>query len=281
MKLYAISDLHLANRAAREALLEMPPFPDDWLILAGDIAEKLSYLEMALRQLSARFARLIWVPGNHDLWTVPGAAGEGGLRGEHKYRAMVEICRQHGVITPEDPYPVWEGEGPRAVLVPLFLLYDYSYRPDDVPFDRVVEWAMEQESVCSDEYVLHPDPFPSRQAWCAARCAQTEQRLASLPADLPTVLINHFAMRQDTLRLYRVPRFSPWCGTRRTEDWHRRYRALAVVFGHQHVPGTLWRDGVRFEEVSLGYPRQWSRERGIASYLRQILPVPSGTVPPG
>ena len=30
-------------------------------------------------------------------------------------------------------------------------------------------------------------------------------------------------------------------------------------------------DGVRFEEVSLGYPRQWSAARGITSYLRQIL----------
>jgi hypothetical protein len=34
-------------------------------------------------------------------------------------------------------------------------------------------------------------------------------------------------------------------------------------------------DGVRFEEVSLGYPRDWLQEMGIAAYLRQILPAPA------
>lgn len=59
-----------------------------------------------------------------------------------------------------------------------------------------------------------------------------------------------------------------------TEDWHIRFRALAVVSGHLHMRATRWRDGVRFEEVSLGYPRQWEVSRGVGEYLRQILPVP-------
>ncbi len=273
MKLYAISDLHLANRVAREALAELPDFPDDWLILAGDVSERLDHLAAALELLKRRFARLVWVPGNHDLWTIQEGAGA-SLRGETKYLALVELCRSLDVLTPEDAYPIWTGEGPCCVIAPLFLLYDYSFRPDDVPLEQVVAWALEEESVCSDEFVLHPDPYPSRQAWCAARCDQTELRLAALPSTLPTILINHFPLRRDLLRLFRVPRFSPWCGTRRTEDWHQRFRALVVVSGHQHVPCTLWRDGVRFEEVSLGYPRQWSQAAGIAAYLRQILPAP-------
>jgi hypothetical protein len=52
-----------------------------------------------------------------------------------------------------------------------------------------------------------------------------------------------------------------------------RFRAEVVVTGHLHVPGTLWRDGVRFEEVSLGYPAQWQwRGAGPGQLLRQILP---------
>jgi hypothetical protein len=50
----------------------------------------------------------------------------------------------------------------------------------------------------------------------------------------------------------------------------------AVVYGHTHRRATDHLDGVRFEEVSLGYPRDWSQEAGIASYLRQILPAPGG-----
>jgi hypothetical protein len=33
------------------------------------------------------------------------------------------------------------------------------------------------------------------------------------------------------------------------------------------------REHTRFEEVSLGYPKQW--ERGIDDYVRQILPPPA------
>ena len=46
--------------------------------------------------------------------------------------------------------------------------------------------------------------------------------------------------------------------------------------GHLHVRTTDWIDGVRFEEVSLGYPRHWRRDRGIDGYLREILPGPAG-----
>jgi hypothetical protein len=44
------------------------------------------------------------------------------------------------------------------------------------------------------------------------------------------------------------------------------------VHGHLHIRGRSWRQGVPFEEVSLGYPRQWDQGLGMASYLRQILP---------
>ena len=52
------------------------------------------------------------------------------LRGEERYQHLVAMCRELGVITPEDPYPVWPGPGGPAVIVPLFLLYDYTFRPD-------------------------------------------------------------------------------------------------------------------------------------------------------
>ena len=272
MKLYAISDLHLRYEATRAALQALRPHPDDWLIVAGDVGETEQHLRFALTILRRRFARLLWVPGNHDLWTVPPHPGE--PRGVEKYERLVSICREHGALTPEDPYPEWTGEGPRAILAPLFLLYDYSFRPDDVPVDEAVEWAAEENLLCSDEVLLHPDPYPTRQAWCAARLAVTEPRLRAAAAQAPLVLINHFPLRQDLAVLPRIPRFSIWCGTRATEDWHRRYRALAVVYGHLHIRRTSHRDGVRFEEVSLGYPKDWDESRGIEPYLREILPGP-------
>ena len=272
MKLYAISDLHVGYKANRDALYDLASYPDDWLILGGDIGETAEQLDFVLARLTPRFATLLWVPGNHELWTLSDDRPE--LRGEDKYQHLVSLCRRYGVLTPEDPYPVWPGAGRPCVLAPLFLLYDYSFRPDHVAQENAVSWAMESGILCTDEARLHHDPYPSRRAWCEQRCHLTASRLAEIPEAYSTVLINHFPLRRDVVRLSRIPRFSIWCGTRRTEDWHLRFRALVVVSGHLHMRATDWRDGVRFEEVSLGYPRHWKPERGLTGYLREILPGP-------
>jgi 3',5'-cyclic AMP phosphodiesterase CpdA len=274
MRLLAISDLHVGYPANREAVERTPRYPNDWLIVAGDVGETTNHLDQALELLVDRFARIIWVPGNHELWTRPANSGS---RGAQKYTELVGICRKHGAITPEDPYPVWPGEGGPHLIAPLFVLYDYSFAPAGMTPERAVAWASEHDIVCTDEFLLHPDPYPSRAAWCQARCVATERRLgeALVSTPYPTVLINHFPLRRELVRLPRIPRFAIWCGTERTRDWHTRFRAAAVVYGHLHQRGSQSVDGVRFEEVSLGYPRDWRpSDAGLAPYLRQILPSP-------
>ena len=275
MRLLAISDLHLANPINRAAIADVPDHGDDWLILGGDIAERDDHLRDAFSCFKARFQQVIWVPGNHELWSVrrPGYAP---LRGVARYRHVVDLARAHGIITPEDPFPLWLNVAvgqPALVIAPMFLLYDYSFRPDDVRLDQVRAWAAAERATCSDEIYLWPDPYPSRQAWCAARLAATEARLSALDANTRTVLINHWPLRRDLVHLPRAPRFSPWCGTQATDDWHRRFRADVVVSGHLHIRRTDHRDGCRFEEVSLGHPKQWRQERGMAAYMREILPA--------
>ncbi|MEM9487488.1 MAG: metallophosphoesterase [Myxococcota bacterium] len=275
MKLYAISDLHVGFPDNRAALDQVPPHPLDWLILAGDIGETEDHLAATLDALGPRFRQLIWCPGNHELWTT--RLGEAA--GQDKYERLVELCRERGVLTPEDDYPVWQGEGGPHLIAPMFLLYDYTFRPESIPVAEAVEWAAESGIRCADEDLLQPDPYPSRQAWCHARVAITEARLtAALSVHrCPSILINHFPLKRSLARLPAIPRFQIWCGTQLTENWHTRFRAAAVVTGHLHIRSTQWIDGVRFEEVSLGYPdRQWRRDRGIAGYLRPILPHPAG-----
>lgn len=271
MRLLAISDLHLGHPKNRERLPTIGASPDDWLILAGDVGETEAHLTLAFDYLRPRFARLIWVPGNHELWTtsrVPDAPA-----GDPRYQSLVALARSYGVVTPEDPFPVWPDPQRPTVIAPMFTLYDYSFRPDGMPVEDVVAWAAAENSVCADEYLLHPAPYRTRAAWCAARTDLTEARLAAVPGSYATVLVNHFPLRRAHARLPRVPRFAPWCGTRRTEDWPERFRARAVVFGHLHIRRTFEETGVAFHEVSLGYPRQWDQERTIASYLRVILEV--------
>lgn len=271
MRLWAISDIHVGNAENRSFIEALPARPDDWLILGGDIGETPDQLRFVLRTLGARFRRLVWVPGNHDLWTT----SSGSLRGEEKYCALVALCRAHGVLTPEDPYELFN-DGTRSYLIaPLFTLYDYSFCPAGMSPRAARAWALESGIECADEHLLHPDPYPSREDWCAARCALTEARLTRALAthDVPTVLVSHFPLRAELARLPSIPRFSIWCGTHRTRDWHVRFRAAVVVFGHLHIPQSRTIDGVRFEEVSLGYPRQWKARKRAITLPRQLLPL--------
>jgi hypothetical protein len=82
----------------------------------------------------------------------------------------------------------------------------------------------------ADEGRLHADPYPSVADWCRDRVTATESRLAEIVG--PTV--------------------------------------LAAVYGHLHIPRTSYHDGVRFEEVSVGYPREW-RRRGAAPPLPRVI----------
>jgi len=277
MKLLALSDLHLGFPDNRAALENLPAYPEDWLILAGDVCETQKTLKYAFESLTPKFRQLIWVPGNHELWTLP--RHEETLRGEYKYRSLIDLCRQFKVITPEDPYPNWTCEDKSYILAPLFLLYDYSFRPDEIPEGEAIEWAMSEGILCTDESLLHPDPYPSRQAWCESRCNYTFRRLeqaASASPESSFILINHFPLRRDLALTPRVPRFSIWCGTRKTEHWHTHFNVSAVVSGHLHIRRTAYRDGVRFEEVSLGYPHQWkSKNWSPTQFVKQIIPEES------
>jgi len=276
MKLYAISDIHLGFEVNRQAFAALSYHPHDWLILAGDIGETSAHLEFALRIATQRFAKVLWVPGNHDLWTTSTLADS--ARGEEKYQQLVRLCRSYNVLTPEDPFAVWPGSpGPHTIAL-LFLLYDYSFRPTHVTAGAAVRWAMESGVLCADEELLHPDPYPSRQAWCEDRCRAAEQALRQAADHGPLILVNHFPLREELAQLPFLPRFSIWCGTKRTEDWHLRFNARVVVSGHLHIPTTKWTDGVRFEEVSFGYPRQRHSGRRIDHYLREILPCSLSTM---
>jgi 3',5'-cyclic AMP phosphodiesterase CpdA len=270
-KLLAVSDLHVSHQENREVVESLrPTSPDDWLLVAGDVADKVQDIEWTLKTLKDRFARIIWVPGNHDLWTVNDDAG--GARGVARYTHLVELCRSLDVLTPEDPYPLWRSATGPVRIVPMFLLYDYTWLPPGCATPQEgLAYAMNTGVVCTDEHLLHPDPYPSRAAWCAARIAETEKRLDSCDPDVPLVLVNHYPTVRTPTEVLWYPEFAQWCGTDATADWHRRYNVAAMVYGHLHIPRDTVYDGVPFKEVSLGYPREWKPRAQPPRLPRVIL----------
>ena len=269
--LLAVSDLHVSYAENRDIVTGLWPEHDgDWLLVAGDVGEKVADIEWTLGTLADRFAKVIWSPGNHELWS--GGSDPVQLKGVARYQHLVELCRGLGVITPEDPYEVWTGAGGPVTIAPLFTLYDYSWQlPGIRTKAEGLAAAHEAGIVCTDEYFLDPAPYPTRDDWCRARVAETERRLSAVEG--PTVLMNHWPLRREPTLVLRYPVFAQWCGTDLTADWHTRFNAAAMVYGHLHIPRSTVYDGVPFEEVSVGYPREWQARKKRERWVRTILPV--------
>ena len=270
-RLYAVSDLHVSYQENRDLADGLKSHHDgDWLIVAGDVGEIFADVQATLGQLRERFAKVIWVPGNHELWTHPRDPVQ--ARGEDRYRRLVRMCREIDVLTPEDEFAVWEGAGGPITVAPLFTLYDYSWRaPGTHTKAESLAYAHRTGIVCTDEALLHPDPYPNRESWCAARIVESRRRLEATDPDLPTVLVSHWPLVREPTEVMWYPEFAQWCGTDQTADWHVAHRARVAVYGHLHIPRTTTYDGVRFEEVSLGYPREWQKRDRPPQLLRDVL----------
>jgi 3',5'-cyclic AMP phosphodiesterase CpdA len=270
--LFAVSDLHCSYSENRRIVNDLrPQSANDWLIVAGDVGDIFGDIENALRLLRQQYAKVIWAPGNHELWT--HSEDPIRLRGDARYRALVQMCRDNDILTPEDEFAVWPGPTGPMTIVPLFQLYDHSWlAPGTTSKKESREYAYGTGVVATDEVMLHPDPYPDRESWCDARLKESERRLSALGPDIKTVLVSHWPLVRQPTDVLRFPEFAQWCGTTGTADWHIRFRAEVAVYGHLHIPRTTHYDGVRFEEVSLGYPREWSERAQPPVLPKKVFP---------
>jgi predicted phosphodiesterase len=115
--IYAISDLH-SDRSENMAWLRWPHMwpansKSACVVVAGDISHDLDVLEQTLSLLVERFARVFFVPGNHDVWVAPGGDSLA------KFADVLALCERIGVETA--PSRVGDVE-----IVPLFSWYDRS-----------------------------------------------------------------------------------------------------------------------------------------------------------
>jgi predicted phosphodiesterase len=72
VRVFALSDIHVDYEVNEKwvGALSTSDYKDDVLILAGDISDSTVRLAACLRQLASRFRRVMFVPGNHELWVI-------------------------------------------------------------------------------------------------------------------------------------------------------------------------------------------------------------------
>ena len=238
--LWAVSDLHVTFKENQAVVDKLAPRdPGDWLIVAGDVAERNPDIVRTLKPLAQRFAKVIWAPGNHELFNCATER----VKGKARYRALVGELRAIGVVTPEDPYPVFGG----VTICPLFTLYDYSFRPLGLTAKQAVAQA---KIKLDDELAIAR--YVDVEQWCAERIEYSEDRLDAVSGQ--TILVNHWPLVvEPTHRLFE-PDIALWCGTTATRHWAVKYHASLVIHGHLHIPAETRVDGVSHIDVSLGYP---------------------------
>src|SRR5690625_5775585 len=103
--------------------------------------------------LRKRFAKVSLVPGNHELSTTSKDPTQ--IFGRARYDYLVNMCDEMGVLTPEHPYPVWTEQGGPATIVPMFLLYDYTFLPAGAT-SKAEGLAIARDAgvVATDEFLL-------------------------------------------------------------------------------------------------------------------------------
>jgi predicted phosphodiesterase len=238
MRIFAVSDLHADVRENR-ALLERIPataYRDDALIVAGDVADRLSVLESALARLRERFAEVFFVPGNHELWV----RGEEGSSVD-KFHAVLALCARLGVRTAPARFA-------GAWIVPLFSWYDAA-------FDVRGEGVEAELEAWSDRYFCRwPEGAgPLDRLFLA----MNEPRVH--PYDAPVVTFSHFVPRPDLVPRVEALRFkglAKVAGSEGIEAQIRRIGAAVHVFGHTHITEDRTIDGVRYVQHWLQRPAE-------------------------
>lgn len=262
MRVFALSDLHADHEANARWLeaLSSHDYQGDALVVAGDVSHDLEIVARVLTGLQRKFARVIFVPGNHELWVRRGE----GRDSIAKFRRVLDLAVSLGVHVE----PVRHAHGEAAVwIVPLFGWYttpeegrDTLYLPGPGPDVGLRGWLDLQLTRWSSLEGRSPSEyFLSLNEPCLAR-----------RYDAPVLSFSHFLPRRELMFRDgpplaragppRSPRrgfnFSRVAGSTGLERQIRRLGAAAHVYGHQHRNRRRTLDGVLYLSHCLGYPRE-------------------------
>jgi predicted phosphodiesterase len=283
MRVFALSDIHVdfLDNMTRIETLASTAYPDDALILAGDVSHDLRLLQRALELLRDAFRYVFFVPGNHELWI----RDDDHDNSVEKFDSVSEMCARLGIHT--QPRSIGSG-GDRIRIVPLFSWYT---RPEQGADSLFLPKAGEDPSLpmwADNHFIQWPDLNGATPAELFARL--NSDRIVKSP-DEPTLSFSHFLPRADLMfRLSqsstRIPEntlerrfnFSRVAGSSLIERQIRDLGSILHVYGHQHRNRCRNYDGVWYVSNCLGYRHE--RLSGTVApssgTLKMIWPLRAG-----
>lgn len=236
-RVFALSDIHVdydINVQWLRALSNLD-YRDDILILAGDVTHKLPELANSLSALAKRFAKVLFVPGNHELWVL----GEGPERASlQKFADVVAVAAQSGVSMQSYRHG-------NVLITPLLGWYDYSFGQP----------SAELYSMWMDYHACRwPPGFQPEDV--AAHFTRMN-RESDTDGARKIITFSHFLPRIDLLPSHVSSRhrlLDPVLGSVRLEQQLRGIGSSMHVYGHSHINRSVILDGVTYINNALGYP---------------------------
>jgi predicted phosphodiesterase len=239
MRVFALSDIHVDYNVNAQwvAGLSATDYRNDVLILAGDVTDSRKLLEWCLTALANKFAKVLFVPGNHDLWVLRDERGKDSLQKFEEVRALVA---ESGASM--EPF---HAKG--VSILPLLSWYDYSFGQ---PSEELKGMWMDYRAC------RWPHGYAEKEI-TAHFASLNDERITTNGAKVITY--SHFMPRMDLLPGF-IPNAGrvlfPVLGSTEIERQLRALRSSLHVYGHSHVNQRVTIDGVTYVNNAFGYPNE-------------------------
>lgn len=249
MRVFALSDIHIDYdvNAKWIANLSSSEYRDDVLILAGDVTDRQRLLDWCLSTLAKRFKRVLFVPGNHELWVI---------REEHQKNSLQKFDDVRAVVNSSGA-SMQAFREPELTIIPLLGWYDYSFGK---PSEELRSMWMDYRA-CS-----WPSGFTEEDIVAYFAALNNEQ---AGPVSGRVITYSHFLPRIDLMPGF-VPSgkklLYPILGSAQLEHQLRRLNPDIHVYGHSHFNRRAKIDGVTYINNAFGYPNEaWMTSKSLVS----------------
>lgn len=273
MRIVLTSDLHVDHHPEVISLIaaRVEALAPEVLVVAGDVSHDLATLESALAALKRSAPRLVFVPGNHDLWC--GRQAGAATSRQRFEREIPDACARAGC----DSLGAAPVEIGGVAFVGVTGWYDYSLRSlaldGTVSDDNYRRGALGHMRWNDKAHVIWPDDDGVKledPAICAAQVALLERQLAEA-GTRPTVAVTHhlpFAELVTSRGELPWDFINAFMGSSRLGEALVRAPNLKLACaGHTHFRKRAVVAGAAGEfavEVSpVGYPREYARMAGL------------------
>lgn len=236
-RVFAVSDIHVDYDVNFQWVrrLSRADYRDDILILAGDVTHKLAELASCLNELATRFLKVLFVPGNHDVWVLGEAPERTSLQ---KFADVMAVVERNGASM----QPYRRGD---VLIAPLLGWYDYSFG----------EPSADLRDMWMDFHACRwPADFGPGEA--ARYFMDRNQRISAHGASR-IITFSHFMPRIDLLPAQVSSRhrlLDPVLGSTRLDQQLRQLGSSMHVYGHSHINRRISIDGVTYINNAFGYP---------------------------